>query len=140
MLSCLPASTVRISPRIVLCFLIQRSCVSGIVMTGTTGSPCWRRAAEHARRQHGAAIHEEEGAMTTTHAPSETRQRTRLGAKPLASVPFTQVQIDDAFWAPRQRTNRERTIPHIYEQLRKTGRLEALTGMWDPDVVRRGPQ
>jgi DUF1680 family protein len=56
----------------------------------------------------------------------------------LFPLPFTQVTIDDAFWAPRQQVNRERSIPHIYEQCRRTGRIDALRGIWDPEVVRRG--
>src|SRR5688572_12666363 len=50
----------------------------------------------------------------------------------------TQVAIDDAFWAPRQQVNRERTIPHIYEQCRRTGRIDALRGVWPPELVDRG--
>ena len=41
-------------------------------------------------------------------------------------VPFTQVSIEDQFWAPRMRTNRERTIPHITRMLRETGRIDAF--------------
>src|SRR2546423_12519021 len=54
-------------------------------------------------------------------------------------LPHTSVTIDDAFWAPRQRVNRERTIPHIYTMCQRTGRVDALRGSWDPEVVRRGP-
>src|ERR671932_283056 len=53
-------------------------------------------------------------------------------------LPHTQVTIDDAFWAPRQRVNRERTIPHIYVQCQRTGRIDALRGIWDPELVQRG--
>jgi DUF1680 family protein len=56
----------------------------------------------------------------------------------LAPLPHTQVTIDDAFWSERQRVNRERTIAHIYEQCRKTGRIDALRGVYDPELVRRG--
>lgn len=58
----------------------------------------------------------------------------------LAAVPHTQVALDDAFWAPRQRVNRERTIPHIYEQCQQTGRVAALGGVWAPEVVEAGPK
>lgn len=50
----------------------------------------------------------------------------------------TQVTIDDRFWAPRQQVNREQTIPYILEQCRKTGRVDALSGVWDPELVARG--
>ena len=39
-----------------------------------------------------------------------------------APIPFTNVTIKDSFWAPKQAVNRERTIPHIYRQLRDQGR------------------
>jgi DUF1680 family protein len=62
-----------------------------------------------------------------------------VGAAPrLTSLPHTKVTIDDAFWSERQRVNRERTIAHIYEQCRKTGRIDALRGIYDPELVRRG--
>ena len=45
-------------------------------------------------------------------------------------VSFADVTIDDQFWAPRLRLNRERTIPFQYKQLRETGRLDALRLDW----------
>jgi hypothetical protein len=47
-------------------------------------------------------------------------------------VPFTQVTIEDAFWAPKLQVNRERTIPHIYRQCLETGRIAAFRPDWDP--------
>lgn len=41
----------------------------------------------------------------------------------LTPIPFTEVTIDDRFWSPRQRTNREVSIPHTFDQCEKTGRL-----------------
>ncbi|NQU76698.1 MAG: hypothetical protein HQ546_10335, partial [Planctomycetes bacterium] len=32
------------------------------------------------------------------------------------------VTIDDAFWSPRQKINREVCIPHQYRQCERTGR------------------
>jgi DUF1680 family protein len=57
-----------------------------------------------------------------------------------APIPFTQVTIEDGFWAPRRTVNRERTIPHIYRQLLATGRIDAFRSDWNPDVetMRRG--
>jgi hypothetical protein len=40
---------------------------------------------------------------------------------PFKTVPFTQVQITDEFWAVRMRTNVAVTIPHVFEKLRETG-------------------
>ncbi|NLG28849.1 MAG: glycoside hydrolase family 127 protein [Chloroflexi bacterium] len=61
-------------------------------------------------------------------------------------VPFTQVSIDDEFWAPRQRINREVTLEAQYEHLKSTGRLDAWTWkpgepnephiFWDSDVAK----
>ena len=52
----------------------------------------------------------------------------------------TRVTIDDTFWAVRQQVNRERTLFHIHEQNKSTGRIDALNGIWDKDVVRGGPK
>jgi DUF1680 family protein len=48
-------------------------------------------------------------------------------------LPITSVTIDDQFWAPRQQINRERTIAHIYEQCKLTGRIDAFRTDWAPD-------
>ena len=42
----------------------------------------------------------------------------------MRALPFTSVKISDQFWAPRQKTNSEATIPHELEQCRKTGRID----------------
>jgi uncharacterized protein len=44
----------------------------------------------------------------------------------LEPVPFTAVNIEDAFWAPRIEVNRAVSIPHIYEQCETTGRISAF--------------
>jgi DUF1680 family protein len=41
----------------------------------------------------------------------------------LRPVPFTQVQIHDSFWAPRQETNRLATIPINFAMLEKAGNI-----------------
>jgi DUF1680 family protein len=50
------------------------------------------------------------------------------------------VTIDDDFWAKRRQVNRERTIPHIYRQLKETGRIDAFRQDWSPspETVARG--
>ena len=50
------------------------------------------------------------------------------------SLPLKQVQITDAFWAPRIETNRTATLPIEYEQCKKTGRLDALKLQWKPGM------
>jgi DUF1680 family protein len=52
-------------------------------------------------------------------------------------LPHTAATIDDVFWAPRLRANRERTIPHIYRQSLETGRIDAFRRDWDPDQATR---
>lgn len=44
----------------------------------------------------------------------------------LTPVPFTQVTLDDPFWAPRQTINRTVTLPHIHQMLVDTGRIGAF--------------
>ena len=41
----------------------------------------------------------------------------------LTPVPFTDVKVTDAFWAPRIETNRTKTIPHDFKKCEDTGRL-----------------
>ena len=50
----------------------------------------------------------------------------------LTPLPFTQVQLHDAFWAPRMLANRSATLPAEYAQLESTGRLAALELAWQP--------
>jgi DUF1680 family protein len=71
-----------------------------------------------------------------------------LQKKMLKPVSFTDVVIDDAFWSPRIKVNREQTIPHQYQQCKETGRIDAFKlnwkqGMenephifWDSDVAK----
>jgi len=66
----------------------------------------------------------------------------------LQPVPWTQVTIDDAFWAAWQETNRKVTLPIEYQRCQETGRLAAIKqdwveGMpnqphyfWDSDVAK----
>src|SRR5258708_7566405 len=44
----------------------------------------------------------------------------------LRAVPFTQVQIHDTFWAPRQETNRLASIPVNLAMLEKSGNIRNL--------------
>ncbi|HSA95992.1 MAG TPA: beta-L-arabinofuranosidase domain-containing protein, partial [Acidobacteriota bacterium] len=65
---------------------------------------------------------------------------------PAAPVPFTEVHLTDAFWAPRLETNRTVTIPHIFKQSEETGRVKnfelaeaALGGAPDGKYCTRYP-
>lgn len=49
-------------------------------------------------------------------------------------IPFINVSIEDIFWEPRQRANREHTIPIEYQQCRDTGRIDAFRLSWKPGM------
>jgi DUF1680 family protein len=57
-----------------------------------------------------------------------------LTKRKLAPVPLTQVTVEDSFWAPRMRINREQTIPHEYKQCKDTGRIDAFLLNWQPGM------
>ena len=54
----------------------------------------------------------------------------------LTAVSFTDVEIDDAFWTPRIRTNRRETIPHILDMCEVEGRVR---NMWRAAGQLDGP-
>src|ERR1700678_1550180 len=43
---------------------------------------------------------------------------------PIQPVPFTQVHVDDNFWAPKMETNAEITIPYVLAQCKANGRVD----------------
>ena len=43
---------------------------------------------------------------------------------PIEEVPFTQVHLNDAFWAPRIETNRTVSIPSAFKECEKNGRFD----------------
>lgn len=47
-------------------------------------------------------------------------------APPLRGADYRRVTLADPFWAPRQRTNRETTVPHLFRELRECGAIENL--------------
>ncbi len=51
-------------------------------------------------------------------------------------IPLKQVAIEGGFWAERQRVNRERTIPAIYQKLEETGRIKAWSGVRTHEIPR----
>jgi DUF1680 family protein len=42
----------------------------------------------------------------------------------LTAIPFTDVTVDDEFWAPRMETNRKVTVPYDFEKCEQTGRID----------------
>jgi uncharacterized protein len=49
-------------------------------------------------------------------------------------VSWKNVTIDDQFWSPRLRVNREQSLPHIYQFCEQTGRIDALRLNWKPGM------
>ena len=52
--------------------------------------------------------------------------------KKLHAISLQNVTIDDPFWEPRTRRNREVSIPAIYQLCQETGRLDMLHKGWKP--------
>lgn len=52
----------------------------------------------------------------------------------LTPVSFTKVTVEDSFWAPRMKVNREQTVPHEYKQCKDTGRIDAFLLNWKPGM------
>ena len=48
------------------------------------------------------------------------------GPPPLRAADYRRVAFADPFWAPRQKTNRETTVPHLFRKLREVGAIENL--------------
>jgi uncharacterized protein len=53
--------------------------------------------------------------------------RTSHKDYPFQSVPFTDISINDNFWAPRIETNRKITIPFNFAKCEETGRINVFT-------------
>ena len=51
---------------------------------------------------------------------------TTSAKRQLRPLSFTEVKLEDNFWAPRQKVNRTITIPHIHQMLVETGRISAF--------------
>ena len=43
---------------------------------------------------------------------------------PIKPVPFTQVHVNDVFWAPKMETNRAVTVPYAIRKNEETGRVD----------------
>lgn len=50
------------------------------------------------------------------------------------ALPFTAVRIEDVFWAPRQRTNTQRTLGIEYQACKTTGRVDSFKLQWKPGM------
>ena len=62
---------------------------------------------------------------------------------PIKGVPFTDVHLDDVFWAPRLETNRAVTIPYAFGQCNASGRMDnfdrAAAVLRGEDIKNRKP-
>lgn len=52
-----------------------------------------------------------------------TQAQAQLKDYPIQPVPFTDVRVDDAFWAPKIEVNREVTIPYVLRMCKEHGRI-----------------
>ncbi|MFL5697671.1 MAG: glycoside hydrolase family 127 protein [Ktedonobacteraceae bacterium] len=50
------------------------------------------------------------------------------------AVPWKAVSIDDPFWTPHLRINREQTLPLIYQISQETGRIDNFRLSWKPGM------
>ncbi|MCC6805020.1 MAG: glycoside hydrolase family 127 protein [Anaerolineae bacterium] len=66
----------------------------------------------------------------------ETHSVISTEPQKLTPVSFQKVVIDDAFWSPRQITNRTRTIQAIYGKLQEIGYIDALKLEWRPGMPK----
>jgi DUF1680 family protein len=55
--------------------------------------------------------------VALSHAAEQPKHRK------LTAVPFSAVRVQDEFWAPRLRTNREKSLPHNFKWCAETGRI-----------------
>ncbi|HPP53272.1 MAG TPA: hypothetical protein PK777_10005, partial [Thermoguttaceae bacterium] len=53
----------------------------------------------------------------------ETQSAEGPRHRKLSAVPFTQVKVQDIFWAPRIETNRKVSLPHNFTWCDQTGRI-----------------
>jgi DUF1680 family protein len=63
------------------------------------------------------------------------------GDYPFQPVPFTAVQVQDAFWSPRLETNRQTTVWYDFQKCEETGRIDnfAKAGKLMPGEFRGTP-
>src|SRR5215213_4652197 len=66
------------------------------------------------------------GMTVATRTRSVVVDTSRSAHATIRPVPVDAVTIEDAFWAPRRRQNREATIPSQHRQLWETGRFDNL--------------
>lgn len=73
--------------------------------------------------------------MNASKRPGDELPKTKI--QKLIPLPLCQVQINDGFWAPKLKTNREVTIPAIYQRCEETGRIDAWKLDWKPGMPNK---
>ena len=59
---------------------------------------------------------------------------------PISTVSLPPRQVHDTFWSPRLQTNRTVSIPHNFEQCKRTGRIDAfLRAAQGREATKKGP-
>jgi hypothetical protein len=72
--------------------------------------------------------------MTENTNQSRDQNMTQTKIQKLTPASLRQVQINDVFWAPKLKTNRDVTVPAIYQRCRETGRIDAWKLGWKPGM------
>lgn len=62
--------------------------------------------------------------LTVVAAKTDAASEQKPSPAILQFVPFTDVKINDAFWAPRIETNRRVTVPYDFKKCEETGRID----------------
>lgn len=55
---------------------------------------------------------------------SENKVEIAIKEYPITPVPFTSFQVNDDFWSPRLKINREVTLPYDFKKCEETGRID----------------
>src|SRR5262249_43445069 len=95
---------------LVSCIMIQGRKITGQVTVGS-------RMNTVARRQRDMRI----AICILLTAGSLAMLSYAADPAPLTPVPYTQVKVEDEFWAPRIKTCVEKTIPHVFKMCEETG-------------------
>lgn len=66
----------------------------------------------------------------------ESSPMTQSQTLKLTPVALKNVIVNDAFWSPRQQTNRTKTIQGIYAKLQEIGYIDALKLEWRPGLPK----
>jgi len=86
----------------------------------TTGGGCLLAAPLFARAQDARRAAPPAGVAPAPPVSAAAGEGPSL-ASPLRAADYRRVRFADPFWAPRQKANRETTVPHLFKKLREVG-------------------